>query len=340
MPTLHIFNPEHDEALAAGMPFYTPTRAARTMAQKGARWPHLWSEEGDYVLLPDAGAQDFPLSAEIIEIYPKDLTPSLWERVGRIDPWGWDAALCRRLRLRGAPERLLPDAQRLETIRQLSSRATSVRLLRLLRQALPETVGEAEILKGVGEVEDYAARHSAAMLKAPWSCSGRGVFKAAAPLPEAVRRRVERILEKQGSIAAEPFYDRIKDFALEFEARPDGAISYQGVSYFAASATGAYAGNLIAPQSVLLAKIGEPLPALLPQLIAACTAALETLLKGNYCGPLGIDMMLVQKDGAVRLHPCVELNLRRTMGHVALSCTQKRLNSDTFLGDNEIFPYF
>lgn len=339
MPTLHIFNPDHDEALAAGTPFYTPTRAARAMAQKGARWPHLWSDAGDYVLLPDAEVQEFSWKIAK-DVFPKDLTPALWERVGRIDPWGWDAALCRRLRLRGAPERLLPDAQRLEAIRQLSSRATSVRLLRLLRQALPETVGEAEILTDIGAVEEFASRHAAVMLKAPWSCSGRGVFKAGAPLSETVRRRVERILEKQGGIAAEPFYDRIKDFALEFEACPDGTISYQGLSYFAASATGAYAGNLIAPQSVLLAKIGEPLPALLPQLIAACTAAFETLLKGNYCGPLGIDMMLVQKDGAVRLHPCVELNLRRTMGHVALFCTQKRLNSGTFLGDNEIFPYF
>lgn len=339
MPTLHIFNPDHDEALAAGTPFYTPTRAARAMVQKGARWPHLWSEAGDYVLLPDAEAQEFPISIAQ-NIYPRDLTHALWNRIDRIDPWGWDAALCRRLRLKGAPERMLPDAERLETIRQLSSRATSVRLLRLLRQALPETAGEAEILTEIGAVENFAARHAAVMLKAPWSCSGRGVFQAAAPLPEAVRRRVERILEKQGCIAAEPFYDRIKDFALEFEARLDGSISYQGLSHFTASSSGAYGGNLIAPQSVLLEKIGEPLPALLPQLTTACIAALEALLKGKYCGPLGIDMMLVRTDGAVRLHPCVELNLRRTMGHVALFCAQKRLNSGTLLGDNEIFPYF
>ena len=178
------------------------------------------------------------------------------------------------------------------------------------------------------------------MLKAPWSCSGRGVFKAAAPLPEAVRRRVERILEKQGCIAAEPFYHRIKDFALEFDALADGTISYQGLSHFTASSSGAYGGNLIAPQTVLLAKIGEPLPTLLPQLIETCTAALKTLLEGKYCGPLGIDMMLIRMGGAVRLHPCVELNLRRTMGHVALFCAQKRLNNGTFLGDKEIFPYF
>lgn len=339
MPTLHIFNPDHDEALAAGTPFYTPTRAAHAMAQKGARWPHLWSEAGDYVLLPNTEAQEFPISIAQ-NIYPRELTPALWERIDRINPWGWDAALCHRLRLKGAPERLLPDSQRLETIRQLSSRATSVRLLRLLRQAMPETAGEAEILTDIGAVENFAAHHAAVMLKAPWSCSGRGVFQAVAPLPVAVRRRVERILEKQGCIAAEPFYYRIKDFALEFDALADGTISYQGLSHFTASSSGAYGGNLIAPQSVLLAKIGEPLPTLLPQLIDTCTAALKTLLEGKYCGPLGIDMMLIRMGGAVRLHPCVELNLRRTMGHVALFCAQKRLNNGTFLGDKEIFPYF
>ena len=35
-------------------------------------------------------------------------------------------------------------------------------------------------------------------------------------------------------------------------------------------------------------------------------------------GPFGIDMMIV-KGEKYGLHPCVEINLRRTMGHVALS---------------------
>ena len=41
----------------------------------------------------------------------------------------------------------------------------------------------------------------------------------------------------------------------------------------------------------------------------------EQLRLPGYVGPFGIDMM-VTKEG---LHPCVEINLRRTMGHVALS---------------------
>ena len=48
---------------------------------------------------------------------------------------------------------------------------------------------------------------------------------------------------------------------------------------------------------------------------------LSRLLANNYVGPLGVDMMLVNVEGesSLKVHPCVELNLRRTMGHVALA---------------------
>ena len=41
------------------------------------------------------------------------------------------------------------------------------------------------------------------------------------------------------------------------------------------------------------------------------------MLAGKYIGPLGVDMMIVAPH--FTLHPCVEINLRRTMGHVALA---------------------
>ena len=48
---------------------------------------------------------------------------------------------------------------------------------------------------------------------------------------------------------------------------------------------------------------------------------LQPYMKGVYCGPFGIDMMLLPER---ILHPCVELNLRRTMGHVALAITPEK----------------
>ena len=48
--TLHIFNPGHDEALAAGTPYYTHTLAARTLCDALWRLPSVWAETGDMVV--------------------------------------------------------------------------------------------------------------------------------------------------------------------------------------------------------------------------------------------------------------------------------------------------
>ena len=47
-------------------------------------------------------------------------------------------------------------------------------------------------------------------------------------------------------------------------------------------------------------------------------------LKDQYTCVFGIDMMVVRRDDGdgFLLHPCVEINLRRTMGHVAISLTE------------------
>ena len=58
---------------------------------------------------------------------------------------------------------------------------------------------------------------------------------------------------------------------------------------------------------------------------AEILAAGDCLDLGDYRGPFGIDMMVVRSEEceSVWLHPCVEINLRRTMGHVALALEPK-----------------
>ena len=51
---------------------------------------------------------------------------------------------------------------------------------------------------------------------------------------------------------------------------------------------------------------------------------IDRLQLGTYRGPFGVDMMIVAPTFNVQrsmfnVHPCVEINLRRTMGHVALA---------------------
>ena len=52
--TLHIFNPEHDIALASGLANFTAPHAGRQLRHDLGFLPAIWAKEGDVVLVDDA----------------------------------------------------------------------------------------------------------------------------------------------------------------------------------------------------------------------------------------------------------------------------------------------
>lgn len=317
MAVLHLFNPSHDEALAAHSPFYYPGKAARTLATDLAMLPAWWAAEGDYVLLPDEvdppAEGDYPPGVHFI--YQRQLNRQSAKRFTQIFPWGWDALLVRQLRTAGIAEELLPTQHELDGIRQLSCRETAVGLLAQLREILPECEGRSYWCTNEEETLFRIAQEGKVMVKAPWSSSGRGVFVCQHPVDVPQLQRIRRILHTQGAVAIEPFYPHSLDFALEFSAGP--AIAYEGLSLFSTSANGGYAGNLLLPDDELERFLPTNIATLLPRLRLLLKDLLTPLLLPHYQGPFGIDMMVVETHEGPRLHPCVEINLRRTMGHVA-----------------------
>ncbi len=329
---LHIFNPSHDEALAADSPYYYPTLAARRLECELAALPALTAQEGDTVLLCDGAAE--PGRAEwndgVRFVRTKDLSPAFWESVSEVLPWGWDKLLCHKLNKAGCPDSLLPDGGRLGAVRRLSSRETAVRLLPRLRELLDGSVGESDLCRSAEDVRGALARWGTVMVKSLWSCSGRGVYRADGQSGPAVHNRTARLLREQGAVECEPFYEVTLNFAMEFTALPGGAVRYDGLSLFRATEAGAYGGNVVAPQAALAERIadaGGPGATSLLRIARVCAGEIETLFGGTYAGPLGVDMMLVRTEGGVlAVHPCVEVNLRRTMGHVALAMARKMAN--------------
>lgn len=279
---LLVFNPSHDEALASNSPYYYPSEAARLQAQRfeGQRLP--WAEDDDVCWTPGE--------------------PVDWTSITAIKPWGWDPLLRHQLLKAGAPEHLLPSEAEIQRIRQLSSRQTVVTLLPLLRKDVSMTIGEARFCTEMETLDTLLARWDEAVLKAPWSCSGRGVFRVRGALTESQRGRVRRILREQGGIEVEPFYPHQQDFAMEFSYH-DGQLHYNGLNLFETNASGQYLTNL--PPETLQAN-----PLVLREVRQSLVSHLPPLLGSDYAGPLGIDMMQVGD----KVHPCVEINLRRTMG--------------------------
>jgi len=316
---LFIFNPDHEEALAEGSPMGNPGKAARMMARNAWSLPGLLAAEGDYVVCPpEAAFRERAHKARGLKT--TDLTADVWAGIDEVCPWGWDYRLVKQLTRLGAPQRLLPDSEAVERLRRLSSRQAVGTVLDRLRADVPEVWGESVWCTTFDEVvAALAGMGDRAVAKAPWSCSGRGVFWVSRHPDKAQTARIGRILEQQGGIEIQPFYCASLNFAMEFELRR-GRADYLGMSVFTSSPGGQYSGSLVARESRLRALLPPPVVPVFEKVKEALAHILPTLLGGIPEGPLGIDMMVCETaDGALHLNPCIELNLRRTMGHVAIA---------------------
>ena len=313
--TLHIFNPSHDIALAANLEHFTPPFAARQLFADLGWIPALWAKDGDAVLverIDEAKQAEFP--------HIQFVTQKQLPQVDVVAPWGWNKALRADLIRWGIPVHQLPTTDQLAVWRQMSHRQWAAeKLLQPLVQQFPECVGAAECVQQLEQI------YTPCVLKSPWSSSGRGVRMIENTQDTHWKRWAENILQQQGGIMMEPLYHPVQDFALEFQALPDGEIHYEGLSVFFTHQS-AYTGNLIATEEEKMNVLGKYLSTrLIDDVRESIIELLRNQLNG-YIGPFGIDMMVVKKEDGFALHPCVEMNLRRTMGHVALSLSQNVKN--------------
>lgn len=337
MSILHLFNPEHDIALAANLSNFTAPRAGRVLRSELGFLPLIWADADDVVMVDDV-EKSRRLWQQFCSLHewwlPSDCVcrssqlcqhNEVGNRAARIDgvsPWGWDRAVCRQLERADVGACCLPSSSLLDEIRRCSHRRTSARLLSMLQQE--DTTGVAYECREVGDVERLLAVHQCVVVKAPWSSSGRGVrFFAHSDALKKQQRWVESIVRRQQSVMVEPYYNKVFDFGMEFSVDEDGQVHYLGLSLFQ-TIDGAYIGNLLMKEELkrecLMRYISVEL---LDAVRSLLCQQLPLLLPPAYRGPLGIDMMVVMDDDSqMLLHPCVELNLRRTMGHVALALSQ------------------
>lgn len=338
--TLHLFNPDHDLALASGLTNFTAPHAGRQLRHDLAFLPALWAAPGDIVLVDDDTEQQERMWMKVMQrlhALPghKGMVMAQPQFVGlrkqlndtgadSVEPWGWNAALCAQLRRRGIGPELMPDEERLQAIRQLSHRATAVALLPQLQQE--GTTGQSALCHSIDEVTDTAQSYGGrVVLKAPWSSSGRGLRFCNLSQPCHTQQRqneqrwTQHVIEQQGAVVVEPYYNKVKDFGMEFVSDAQGQAQYMGLSLFHTQ-NGAYTGNLLATEHAKRSILERMLePELIDNVQQRLSLLLGQLCRGVYSGPLGVDMMVVTAGGRQMLHPCVEVNLRRTMGHVALA---------------------
>lgn len=314
MNKLWLFFPENDIALAHGSAHFTAPPAAVALRRSGEILPIWMASPGDRVLCHGINEawlskmqNDFRLEADVWNHSDLDLAPT---------PWGWSAASKFMFANEGFPESLLPDNKTLEIYRNLSHRRTTGIITEYVISKLPFEFYPAAIeVSDPGALTSIIASKGHAVIKAPWSSSGRGVrFVDSAHIQSAVNA-ASGTIRKQGSVLVEDFINPHFDFALLFYC-DKGKAEFKGLSLFATeSSTGQYAGNIVDSQEALHDKIRTKLiSGQLEKLISLLQEAITEKIACFYSGPVGVDM-LADSEGKMHI---VETNLRYTMGFLAL----------------------
>lgn len=335
-PRLWVFNPGHEEALSIPPEKrYTLSKEIRWMRYELTSLLHLLASDGDLIYVPtspDGGPAHLLRSTG--EVLPSDyiLPPSL-----SVTLWGQDAHILRELRecpLFARTTLLLPPLT--PDYLRLSHRQSSYDLLSHLVHQLsyPQDLLPHWVTAGADRTETEQRLRAAItaiasrsfgstkqlMVKRPYTSSGRGVF----PLPLPIQpKHLEALIGscmRCGSISIEPHLDVVDNWAIEYTRNAQGEISFFALSHFATHPSGrAYLGNhLSSPQELwqkLSSYVGENT---LQQLIEVQRRWLEReLVASEYIGYIGIDLLFYRDGEQLCLHPCVEINLRTTMGIVA-----------------------
>ena len=321
---LLVFNPEHDLALAANLSNFTAPHAGRQLRADLGFIPAIWAAADDCVLVEnveDAERRFLRLTRRPFgRFIGKEQICK--HHFSAVDVWGWDLAIRVYLLRWGVDAGIMPTVTQIDAIRQLSHRRYAMQLLDCLQ--MPGIIGSSCETNQIENIIDRLHSGEHLVVKAPWSSSGRGVRFMEDDVNIYDNGWLRNVIAKQGSVMVEPYYNKVRDFGMEFVSDGCGSVNYIGLSLFQTS-NGAYTGNILASEEEKENLISRYISIDLLRTIQKkiCTT-IGVWLKDRYAGAFGIDMMVVRRDDGdgFLLHPCVEINLRRTMGHVAISLTE------------------
>ena len=315
--TIYYFNPENDMALANFTPYYKAPAEIVRMADELAALPAWYAPEGSVVKVKREA--DIPCWERLCKgetPFPQVGWTTRWLSSVYV-PWGWSPTLVHTLLQAGVGSGFLPSGGALGEWRRLSGRVCASEVLRSFADE-KGVCGESRVCRTLEEVRKAWDGWGRCVLKAPWSGSGRGlVFLPCGVWPASAEGWAARILRTQGALMAEPIYDKVCDFAMEFCAGGEGKVSFAGYSLFETDAFGNYKGNLLASDAEIERRLVGYVPLeTLHDVRRHLLRKLPEWLGGHYTGYLGVDMMICREEG-YRVHPCVEINLRMNMGVLA-----------------------
>ncbi|MDR0543541.1 MAG: hypothetical protein LBH19_15210, partial [Dysgonamonadaceae bacterium] len=328
---IHCFNPGHETAVLNASKHYQPAANQIKMQRELAFLPAWYAEPDDFVWMEEDLTDTFRDNLKNFNWSIQTLSmEQLENRRGEllcqsIDLWGISPQGIHRFEQIGKQYGLhwqIPVWKK--EFRRLSSRVASFNVLICLIELIPDLKMNfvLKFVSSMKELEEYVVTHPGRWLvKSPFSSSGRGlVWLTSGLLQQSERQIINGMLKKQSQVSIEQVLDKVMDFSMHFEIDKEQRPRFIGYSVFQTNEKGAYKHSCIANQEVLENQIQSFIDEdLLAQVKKRLLHILQKSYAPYYTGNIGVDMLVYRMDNEYRLHPCVEINMRKSMGSLAIA---------------------
>ncbi|MDR2683982.1 MAG: hypothetical protein LBB53_01210 [Prevotellaceae bacterium] len=343
MKKLYIFNPEHELALVNNDINYMPKSNIAQMIRDLTVLP-LWFNSDCY--LKDSYVNDeWKKNAEKLNLHYWLVDEINYKNVTELNVWGWNRTVCNILKNKGINTNFLPNDEQLARIRDLTNRQTAIAAFLFLKQKMPAYHFPETPLALTSEylVRKFLHRRFKSVLKTPFSCSGKGIF-INQQVTKKFKEFTQSVIKEQKCMIAEEYLEVIQNFAMEFQIT-DNQVYFVGYSLFETNGK-AYAENVLMPDGEIEFFLEKFISKdLLNTVKQAFIEFIEQKIIPDYNGFLGVDMFVYEKNNSFLLNPCVEINLRPTMGLAAHEFYKNFVNSnkkgvfaiDFFKNSEELF---
>ena len=239
-----------------------------------------------------------------------------------IIPWGWSRQIVKRFSKSQQLLSYLPSDRFIDNVIKQSNRKNTIDFFRTLRkhEGISENLPNSpKIIHEESELHAILNKSNKYILKSPLSGSGKGLCWCNKISKNSVSRWFNTTISKTGFVICEEIFEKEIDFAMEFYINNKEA-KFCGYSLFKVDDNGVYRSNQLLSdkdiQNIIEGYIGAG------ELELYKSAILDTvyeMFSSEYTGYIGIDM-IIYKDKCsdkYRINPCIEINMRMTMGLIA-----------------------
>lgn len=338
-PNIFIFNPTCEYAIANGNENWQANQLLQKMEADLSSLPLFLSKATDYVLVEKLPSSEFismlqKLSIEIPNFILKGTINNNQLFIdlpkNKLLPWGWSPAIHKfLLPLKESCSNEFKQSPIFSwnpEHREITSRKFAAEILSQIQSTLnTEYILPFEFLPKVcttiNDFEDAINQWENVMIKNPWSSSGRGLQPITkTPVHSKVWEKVMGIVKDQGYAIAEPLLNKVHDLALLFELK-NGKVEFIGTSNFCTNSKGQYEGNYLnGLPSSMENKTKEFVTFIVSEICQPLINAIEkSKMAKNFEGFFGVDSLIYFDDkNQLKINPCLEINVRHTMGFLAL----------------------